>query len=228
MSQVLLCPTPGCIANVKAERVLAVAISHVGDTMYDSLRKLRRSIDEAATERRPGLGRGEFAFMTLHRAETVDSPAALREVFQGVGALGLPVAFSVHPRTRARMKEFGIKPGPGIEAVEPLPYIETLSLVSRSRFVITDSGGLQKEAYWLGKPSLIVRDSTEWQEIVEAGAAFLVGTSRERIKGSLRKLDRVRPGAFSGSKKIFGGGDASSRVVKVVSRFLGENGRERR
>jgi len=225
MSQVLLCPTPSCVENVRSERVLAERVSHVGDTMYDSLKKLRRRIETASGKPRRRLAKGEYAFMTLHRAETVDDPAALREVLAGVGALGVPVAFSVHPRTRARMKEFGIKLGEGFEPVEPLPYTETLSLVSKSRFVVTDSGGLQKEAYWLGKPSLIVRDRTEWGEIVAAGAAFLVGTSASRMKQAHRELMQVTDRSFEGSGKIFGYGDASSKVVRVVSRFSSRPGR---
>jgi UDP-N-acetylglucosamine 2-epimerase len=226
MAQVLLCPTPGCVKNVVAERVLAGSISHVGDTMYDSLKRLRRSIDAQAEV--PGLPEGEYAFMTLHRAETVDDPRALREVLRGVGSLGMPVAFSVHPRTRARMREFGVELSAGMKAVEPLPYLQTLRLVRRSRFVITDSGGLQKEAYWLGKPSLILRDSTEWQEIVDAGAAFLVGTSRDRIKRASRQLEGVTARSFAGSGRIFGSGNASSKVVRVVSTYSARSGREGR
>ena len=226
MSQVLLCPTPGCVTNVRAEHVLADAVSHVGDTMYDSLKRLKPSIKAKSVEPRAGLPKGGYAFMTLHRAETVDDPSMLREVLGGVQALGVPVAFSVHPRTRARMKEFGIRLGPGFEAVEPLPYLETLSMVARSGFVITDSGGLQKEAYWLGKPSLIVRETTEWGEIVAAGAAFLVGSSRERMKRAYRRAGRVPRRSFMGSAKIFGDGDASHKAVKVVSRFA--SGRERK
>jgi UDP-N-acetylglucosamine 2-epimerase len=226
MSQVLLCPTPNCVANVKAERVLAESISHVGDTMYDSMKKLRRSIKAAASKPRPGLTGGEYAFMTLHRAETVDDPSALKEVLAGVGSLGVPVAFSVHPRTKARMKEFGIRVDPLFVPIDPLPYIETLSLVSGSSFVVTDSGGLQKEAYWLRKPSLIVRECTEWGEIVAAGAAFLVGTNRDRIRRGHRELQKVTGRSFEESSKIFGNGNASSKVVRVVSKFCA--GRERK
>jgi len=220
MSQVLLCPTPNCVANVRSERVLADMVHHVGDTMYDSVKKLRRSIEGAAAKPRTGLPKGEYAFMTLHRAETVDDPASLKDVLAGVESLDTPVAFSVHPRTKARMKEFGIRLGSRFVPVEPLPYIETLSLASASRFVITDSGGLQKEAYWLGKPSLILRDRTEWGEIVGAGAAFLVGTSSARMKWAFRRLAKVNEKAFSGSERIFGKGDASSKVVRALSGFV--------
>jgi UDP-GlcNAc3NAcA epimerase len=152
---------------------------------------------------------------------------SLKKVLESVGSLGLPVAFSVHPRTRARLKEFGIEPGRNMKLLDPLPYLETLALVSQSRMVITDSGGLQKEAYWLGRPALIARDVTEWGEIVEAGAAFLVGTDPAKIERGSRKAGRVPSGAFRKSGRIFGNGDASARVAHVISKFLTSGRRAR-
>ena len=227
MSQVLLCPTPNCVRNVKSEGVLADVVSDVGDTMFDSLARFRSRVEEMDMASDKGLEDGGYAFMTLHRAETVDDPAALKEVLGAVDSLGLPVAFSVHPRTKSRMKEFGIELGRSMRPVEPLPYLQTLSLVDGSRFVITDSGGLQKEAYWLGKPSLIARDTTEWMEIVEAGAAFLVGTSGPKIKRCSGLLPKVQTRAFRRSTGIFGRGKASEKVVKVVTRFIERAGKGR-
>lgn len=226
MSQVLLCPTPSCVKNVKSEHVLARVISNVGDTMYDSLLRFMPSVERLDVFSKHGLTNGGYAFMTLHRAETVDDAAALRAVLRGVGSLGLPVVFSVHPRTRARIREFGITPGSDMKLLEPLPYLETLAIVRGSKFVFTDSGGLQKEAYWLGKPALIARDTTEWGEIVRAGAAFLVGTNSAKIEAGYRRVGRVGRGPFLKSKKIFGEGDASSKAVGVVSKFLASGGRE--
>jgi UDP-N-acetylglucosamine 2-epimerase len=220
MSQVLLCPTANCVKNVKSERVLARTVSNVGDTMFDSLLRFMPSLEMMDAATKYGLGDGGYAFMTMHRAESVDDPATLRAAIEGVGSLEIPVAFAVHPRTRERIKSFGIAPGPNLTLLEPLPYIETLSMASRSMFVITDSGGLQKEAYWLGKPVLITRSATEWGEIVKAGAAFLVGTTASGIRGGYRRIVRVRPASFRASKKIFGRGNASAKVVRVISRFL--------
>jgi len=166
------------------------------------------------------LTQGAFIFMTLHRAETVDDPVVLRRVMGAVGSLPLPVAFSVHPRTRARFKEFDISPPRNVKLMEPLPYVESLGMISGSRLVITDSGGLQKEAFWLGKPSLIARDTTEWGEIVSAGAAILVGTDPRRIeRGYVRglKTDSAR---FRSAGRIFGAGNASAKVVDAVERYL--------
>ena len=224
MADVLLCPTPSCVRNVRSEHVLATRISDVGDTMYDSLLKLLPEVKAAGAPGRQGLKRGEYAFMTLHRAETVDDAAALGEVMDGVGRLPLEVAFSVHPRTRARIKEFGIHPGSNILLLEPLPYVETLGLVHGANLVITDSGGLQKEAYWLGRPSMITRETTEWGEIVKAGAAVLVGTDPHRISDGYRRMKKVGPAPFAKSRKIFGAGNASRKVVKEVSGFLRGSG----
>jgi UDP-GlcNAc3NAcA epimerase len=225
MSQVLLCPTAGCVKNVKSEKVLARSVTNVGDTMYDSLLKFVPSIKDHDAASTNGFHEGEYAFMTLHRAETVDDPASLRSVLGGVGSLGVPIAFSVHPRTRERMKSFGVPAGRNVTLLEPLPYVETLSMVSRSKFVITDSGGLQKEAYWLEKPVLITRNETEWVEIVKAGAAFLTGTKAERIRAESKRIPRVKKSSFAATERIFGRGRASENVVRAVNKFLRSPGK---
>ncbi|MDE1853730.1 MAG: UDP-N-acetylglucosamine 2-epimerase (non-hydrolyzing) [Thaumarchaeota archaeon] len=223
MSQVLLCPTANCVRNVRSEHVLAGSISNVGDTMYDSLLKFKPSIEKLDPSTKYDLEAG-YAFMTLHRAEAVDDPEVLRRVLGAVGSLGVPVAFSVHPRTRERIKEFGITTSTNIRLLEPLPYLEALAVVREAKFVITDSGGLQKEAYWLGKPVLIVRNTTEWGEIVDAGAAFLAGTARPGIMTGYKKIPHVKERAFRASRRIFGSGDASSKVVRVLSAYMSGHG----
>ena len=226
MSPLLLCPTSRCVTNVRREHALADSVVNVGDTMYDSLLQLAPRARASDPAPRLGLRHGEYAFMTLHRAETVDDPAALRRVMGAVGDLPLAVAFSVHPRTKARFREFGITPRPNVKLLEPLPYIETLGVVAGSRLVITDSGGLQKEAFWLGKPSLITRDVTEWGEIVSAGAAILVGTDPERIDRGYVKSQKIGAAKFRSAKRIFGSGNASARVVDAVEGYLRKSGRD--
>ncbi len=220
MSQVLLCPTSLCLKNVRSERVLADLAANVGDTMYDSLLRFKGAMDAVDVSGKYGLEDGSYAFMTLHRAEAVDDPDSLREIVAGAGSLGLEIVFSVHPRTKARLSEFGIPISRSMKLFGPLPYADTLALVKHSKFVITDSGGLQKESFWLGRPTLIPRQTTEWTEIVKAGAAFLVGTRREGIVRGYAKIGRVGRRSFSRSKRIFGDGRASGKVVRVVSRYL--------
>jgi len=227
LSQVLLCPTPSCVRNVKAEHVIAQVVEDVGDTMLDSVLRYKEKVKEREADAKLGRSTGEYAFMTLHRAETVDDDKTLKGVLESAGSIGIPVVFSVHPRTRARMREFGMTAGRNLRVVDPLPYLDTLALVNRSSVVITDSGGLQKEAYWLGKPTLITRDVTEWGEIVEAGAAFLVGTDPASFRRGYRKALKVPAEAFRRAGRIFGKGDASAKVVRVVSRFIGSGRRAR-
>jgi UDP-N-acetylglucosamine 2-epimerase len=224
MSQVLLCPTMSCVKNVRSEKVLAETVSNVGDTMYDSLLRFMPTLEMIDAASKYGLEEG-YAFMTLHRAETVDDREALTSTLEGVDSLGIPVAFSVHPRTRERMKSFGITPGANLQLLDPLPYVESLSMAGRSRFVITDSGGLQKEAYWLGKPVLIARGTTEWSDIVKAGAAFVVGTTGAGIMNGYKKIGRVRSSSFRATRRIFGHGNASANVVKITSEFLVARGK---
>jgi len=224
LSRLLLCPTSRCVANAKREHVLAESVVEVGDTMYDSLLKLAPRARASDPSSGLGLTHGEYVFMTLHRAETVDDPSALRRVMGAVARLPLPVAFSVHPRTRARFKEFGIDPHPNVTLMEPLPYIETLGMISGSRVVITDSGGLQKEAFWLGRPSLITRETTEWGEIVSAGAAVLVGTDPKRIERGYARALKVGAARFQSAGRIFGTGNASAKVVDAVEGYLRKSG----
>ena len=132
LSRILLCPTAGCVRNARSEHVMAEEVRKVGDTMYDSLLKLLPRVEGTEAARGLGLPKAGYAFMTLHRAETVDDPAKLREVVGAASSLPLEVAFSVHPRTKERMKEFGIRPGANIKVLDPLPYVETLSLVRTS------------------------------------------------------------------------------------------------
>ncbi len=220
MSQVLLCPTQPCMENLEAEHVLADVVANVGDTMYDSLLKFRDAIENVDIEGRYNASEGSYAFMTLHRAEAVDDPRTLGAVMKAVGSLETQVIFSVHPRTKARLAEFGIRTGSNLKLMGPLPYVDTLALVKGSQFVMTDSGGLQKEAFWLGKPTLITRDRTEWNEIVRAGASFIVGTTAEGISRGFKKIGHVDRRSFSKSKKIFGNGDASKKVVRAISKYL--------
>jgi len=225
MSPLLLCPTSRCVRNVEREHVLADSVVDVGDTMYDSLLKLAPKAGASDPASKRGLGREGYVFMTLHRAETVDDPAALRRVMGAIGSLPLTVAFSVHPRTRARFREFGISPRPNVKLMEPLPYVETLEMISGSRLVITDSGGLQKEAFWLGKPSLITRETTEWGEIVSAGAAILVGTDPERIDRGYARSQKIDAARFRSARRIFGTGNASAKVAYAVEGYLRKSGR---
>lgn len=226
ISQVLLCPTALCAENLRLERVQASIVENVGDTMLDSLLRFLPMIEDSRAIESLDLDAGCYAFMTMHRAENVDSKENLAAILRAMGSFGIQVVFAIHPRTREMIKRFGLNLSPNIRAIDPLGYFDTLRLQRDSKFVITDSGGVQKEAYWLHKPSLVLRDQTEWREIVGVGASLLVGKGEEAI---LDGYERIQGPSFQDipGSNLFGNGRAAEKVVDTVVRFLNGGKRQK-
>jgi UDP-N-acetylglucosamine 2-epimerase len=149
--------------------------------------------------------RGAYGVLTLHRAHTADDPAAVARVLDAVGGAGCRVFFPRHPRTRVR----GLPPNVG--EMPPLPYLDFMGLVAGAKFVLTDSGGLQKEAYLLGVPCITLRDATEWGETVDCGWNVLTGTDPRKIAAALRAPPRgaLRPA-------LYGDGHAAERIAALL------------
>jgi UDP-GlcNAc3NAcA epimerase len=181
----------------------------VGDVMIDALELIKDKIGRCDTVARLGLVRGRYYLATVHRAENVDDDSHLSKILQGFAAVSSTIVFPVHPRTRARLHAIEIPDN--VLQLPPQGYLDTLALLDGSRALLTDSGGMQKEAYSLGVPCVTLRDETEWPETVAAGWNFLAGTSVERIfEGSLRDPRGLpRP-------SVFGDGHAAERIVKTI------------
>jgi UDP-GlcNAc3NAcA epimerase len=213
ISDLLLCPTTTAVRNLAAEGIER-GVCCVGDVMMDAIlqnERRARLLAGAAPS-------GDYALLTLHRQENVDDPARLDAVLDAVEQLPLPVLFPVHPRTRSRLRALGRAAGGPVRPLKPLPYLEMLRLTAGARVVLTDSGGLQKEAFILGTPCVTLRDTTEWTETVEAGANCLAGTDPARILRLARRAlgaPRRRAGADA-----YGGGRASERIVQALEDFL--------
>lgn len=185
LADLLFAPSRDGVENLRAEGVPAERIHLVGNIMVDTLVALLPRARDANAAARLGVGGRPFAFVTLHRPNNVDAPATLREILDTLAELAtkLPVLFPVHPRTRARMADLGWTPpsNGSLRFLDPLPYVETLSLVERAALVITDSGGLQEETSYLGVPCLTVRPSTERPITCTEGTNRLVRPDREVI-----------------------------------------------
>jgi UDP-N-acetylglucosamine 2-epimerase (non-hydrolysing) len=176
---VLWTPSPDADENLAAEGVPAERIDRVGNIMIDSYELVRHKIEQASTRRRMGLEPGRYGVVTLHRPSNVDDEAVLGDLVESLVEVSrrLPLVFSVHPRTRKRLDEFGLasKLAAGnIKLVEPMPYIEFMNLVSGAAAVITDSGGVQEETTYLGIPCLTLRENTERPITVTEGSNRLV------------------------------------------------------
>jgi len=216
-SDLLLCSTETAVRNL--EREGAGRNAHlVGDVMADVLLAFRdiAERDSPILEVR-GLEPGEYFLLTAHRPGNVDAPARLKRLVELIEALPGPVAFPVHPRTEARLEAAGLfdrlEAAAHVELTPPLGYLDFLRLALHARAVLTDSGGVQKEAYLLRVPCVTLRDTTEWVETVEAGWNVLVDLDRDAALAALeRRPPDERP-------ELYGGGHASDRVCDVVAAY---------
>jgi UDP-GlcNAc3NAcA epimerase len=213
-SDLLLCSTETAVRNLEREGV-GGEVHLVGDVMADvslAFRDIAGERSEILEEL--GLEPGGYLVATAHRAGNVDRPERLRKLVDLLAAMPHPVVFPVHPRTRARLEEAGLTGElGGVRLVPPLGYLDFLELTRHARAVLTDSGGLQKEAYLLGVPCITLRDTTEWVETVESGWNALVGLDSE---AALRALERDPPAE---RPELYGGGHAAERVCNVLASY---------
>ncbi len=212
VSTLLLCPTDVAAANLAREGVTQ-GVLMVGDVMYDAFRQnlaIARQSSRILEESK--LEPGGYQLLTVHRAENVDQPDLLGAILSGVMESGRRVVFPVHPRTRAQFAKTGIEPGANVLVIDPVGYLEMLVLEENAEAIVTDSGGVQKEAYFAGKPCITLRDRTEWTETVQAGWNVLVGTDKQAIAEAMCNF---RP---KGERpELFGDGHAAERVVEALS-----------
>jgi UDP-N-acetylglucosamine 2-epimerase len=204
LAQVLCAPTPGAVRNLEAEGVTG-EIHVTGDPLCDMLERWRASVLPAE---------GDYVLATVHRNYNTDSPERLREILACLQRSTLPVLMPLHPRTRARIEEWELAVPPSVTLLDPVPYTRMLELERGARWIATDSGGVQREAYLWGVPCITLREETEWTDTVEAGWNTLVGVDPEAFAAALR-----RPLPDDGAP-IFGDGHAAERIADVVIAYL--------
>jgi UDP-N-acetylglucosamine 2-epimerase (non-hydrolysing)/UDP-GlcNAc3NAcA epimerase len=222
LSALLLCSSQVAVDNLHREGV-AGTVDLVGDVMVDIALvvqpRARRRADVPAAY---GVAPGEYALVTAHRAGNVDDPQRLRALVALLCSLPLPAVFPLHPRTRERLHAAGLlgalRDGGRLVVTEPLGYLELTALLCQSRTVLTDSGGLQKEAYLAGIPCVTLRSRTEWTETVELGWNVLVDLDRD---AALAALARPRPAEHP---PLYGDGRAGQRIVAALGRLAGGSG----
>jgi UDP-N-acetylglucosamine 2-epimerase len=216
-SDLLLCSTETAMRNLEGEGARG-EVHLVGDVMADvSLAFRDIAADQSPILDIRGLEPGHYFLLTAHRPGNVDVPERLERLVELIEALPARVAFPVHPRTEARLEAAGLfdrlEAASHVELTPPLGYLDFLKLTLHARAVLTDSGGVQKEAYLLGVPCVTLRDTTEWVETVEAGGNVLVDLDREAALAALeRQPTDERP-------ELFGGGHAADRVCEVVAAY---------
>ncbi|MDQ3742340.1 MAG: UDP-N-acetylglucosamine 2-epimerase (non-hydrolyzing) [Actinomycetota bacterium] len=210
-AHLLLCPSETAVANLRAERA-AGKVELVGDVMVD----VALSVQPRAREREIAAP-DTFVLATAHRAGNVDDPERLRRLVDLLCGVPFPVVLPLHPRTRARLEAAGLvdRLAAEVDLRPPLGYLDFTALLLRARAVLTDSGGVQKEAYFAGVPCVTLRDTTEWVETLTTGWNVLVDLDAE---AALRALETPPPAE---RPQLYGDGKAGERVVAALSAFLG-------
>jgi UDP-N-acetylglucosamine 2-epimerase len=218
LSARLYCPTPTAVENLAAEGINE-GVELVGDVMYDASLAFAPAARARGVVDRLGLEPRAYVLVTAHRAATTDTREALASLVAVVGAIGEPAVFPLHPRTRARLETTGLiselERVPDLRLSPPLGYLDFTALLIDARAVLTDSGGVQKEACFHGVPCLTLREETEWVETVTAGLNTLVGLDPTRARAALSRAERSdeRPA-------LYGNGRAAEAVASSLTGWL--------
>jgi len=228
LSELLFAPTPESMRNLAKEGLGARALQ-VGDVMLEAIRAYTPiALAKSRVLEKLGLEKGGYLVATLHRAENT-SAERLKPLLDALGRIGTksrPIVLPMHPRTAKSIKDAGLSlpEGGGLRTIEPQGYLDMIGLVANCRIVLTDSGGLQKEAFFLGRPCVTLREETEWVETAESGGNLVAGTDAGKIADAVSQWDatlaRGEPDFSAAVRIAFGDGSASTQIVEKTLEFL--------
>ena len=215
-ADMLLCPSQTAVDNLKKEGI-EQGIHLIGDTMYDAVLQFSKMSKARSTILdKLRIKPAEYYLSTIHRPYNTDNPESLKEILGAFVELDKPLVFPVHPRTRQKIMDSDLasllQPPTSIIMIDPVGYLDMLRLEGSASMILTDSGGIQKEAYFLGVPCITLRPETEWVETVETGWNVLVDPNREAITRAVTsfKIPDVRP-------SLYGDGRAGKECARVLS-----------
>ena len=218
LSNLLFCPTDTAVRNL-ADEGITQGVHQVGDVMYDSV-----LFNTALAQRSShviedlNLEPDEFYLATVHRAENTDDPDRLGEILEAFSKVRRPVVLPLHPRTRKTLGA-GLRQIDGdVRVVDPIPYLDMLMLERNARMILTDSGGVQKEAYWFGVPCVTLRDETEWVELVEAGCNRIAGAAAGSILQAVDEFEaRKDSPSNEASSHLYGDGHSAEKILAILT-----------
>jgi UDP-GlcNAc3NAcA epimerase len=214
MSDLLFTPSDVANKNLYNEGISKSKIKMVGDIMYDAALFFGKIAEKKSSILdRLGLNSSSYLLATIHRAENTDNEGKLRSVFKGFQNSPLPVYIPLHPRTRSKIKKYNIPTSGSINIIEPLGFLDMLQLEKNATKILTDSGGVQKEAFYFQVPCITIRDQTEWVELIKNKSNVLVGPNADQI---IENISKKTPKTFN--ETIYGGGNASSKIKKIIEK----------
>lgn len=219
VSDLLCAPSLSAATQLEIEHQPGT-IAFTGDIAHDVL---RRNVEKARPPQHemlwPLAAGTPYAIATLHRAELTENPRTLHATISALRALSLPVVFPAHPRVRAAMAALGLTSDGTLHVISPLGYLEMIGALRDASIVITDSGGVQREAYWLGKPCITLRSETEWRETVTLGANVLVAPARAAKELPAAILAGLAATGGAWDRTAYGAGDAAIRITDAIESF---------
>lgn len=215
ISKLLLVPTLDAEKNLKNEGI-EKGVYNIGDVMYDAVLmfKEKSKLKEGLLEKL-NIKKNEYILTTIHRAENTNDIDRLKNIIEALNESNEIIVLPLHPRTKKFINDYGLKLGENIKVIEPVGYLEMLMLEANSKKIVTDSGGVQKEAYFMEKACVTMRDETEWVETVEVGWNIIVGTDKHKI---LEGINSFTPNKEH--PQIFGDGKASIKIVELIKEFI--------
>lgn len=214
VSDWLFCPTETAVQNLKRDGVDSNKIHQVGDIMFDAALFYKEHLMPSPETQNFCDKHSDFVLCTIHRAENTDDPQKLQSIFSALQEISQnkKVLLPLHPRTRNKLKDHNIS-SDNIHIVEPLPYGDILYLLSKASLVMTDSGGMQKEAYFFSQPCITLREQTEWVETLEGGANQLVGSSKEKIVTAYKNAASNK---VSFKEHLYGDGQTAQKILNIL------------
>lgn len=215
ISNLLFAPTQTAINNLTKENITN-GVYNTGDVMYDSINLFKERAKEVSTIiEKLNLSSSSYILSTIHRAENTNSIERLTSIIKALSESGKKIILPLHPRTKKFINEYNLKIGHNIQIIDPVGYLEMISLQENACKIVTDSGGVQKEAYFLKKPCVTMRDETEWIETVQNGWNIIVGSDSNKI---LDAIENFNPTGTPAS--AFGNGDTSSIITNIITDYL--------
>jgi UDP-N-acetylglucosamine 2-epimerase len=212
LSQLLFCPSATSVSNLTEEGITD-GVHMVGDVMYDAmLHFMPRAEERPSPLERIGVKAGEYALATVHRAGNTDDIERLSAILECLAATEMPVVLPVHPRTKEALRSNQMPMPTNLQMIDPVGYLDMLLIERDARVILTDSGGVQKEAFWLGIPCVTLRDETEWVETVEAGWNEVVGVEPDRVRAALAKGKPDEP-----PPPVYGEGKTADKIAQLMA-----------
>jgi UDP-GlcNAc3NAcA epimerase len=214
LSKLLFVPTASAMNNLNNEGIKA-GVHNVGDVMFDAILNFKKIADgKDNVIKELALEPGKFILTTIHRAENTNNIGRLKNIIESLNECGRDVILPLHPRTKKYISDYGLTLNRNIEVIDPVGYLEMINLEMNSEKIVTDSGGVQKEAFFLKKPCITVRDETEWIETVQNGWNVVVGTNKDKILDCIVNfIPKIE------QKNIFGDGHAAEKILELLNNF---------